>query len=131
MVTSSAAQDLSEHQWEDRLILVLTTDTTNSVFKEQLRELYSDPKGLEDRRLVIYKVLPDQYLRDDRADESWQESPNLYKEFKKSDEPFEVILIGLDGGIKLRKSELLTNEQLFERIDQMPMRKAELKNRQG
>jgi hypothetical protein len=37
-----------------------------------------------------------------------------------------VLLIGLDGEVKLRQSHAATNEQLFGLIDTMPMRRAEL-----
>mgnify|MGYP000892552319 CR=1 FL=1 len=41
-------------------------------------------------------------------------------------ENFEVILIGLDGGIKLRQTEVLTKEDLFNIVYAMPMRRSEL-----
>lgn len=39
--------------------------------------------------------------------------------------PGAVLLIGLDGEVKLRQSHAATNEQLFSLIDAMPMRRAE------
>lgn len=39
--------------------------------------------------------------------------------------PGAVLLIGLDGEVKLRQSHAATNEQLFGLIDAMPMRRAE------
>ena len=36
-----------------------------------------------------------------------------------------VLLIGLDGEVKLRQSHVATNEQLFGFVDAMPMRRAE------
>ncbi|MBK8211301.1 MAG: DUF4174 domain-containing protein [Rhodospirillales bacterium] len=36
-----------------------------------------------------------------------------------------VLLIGLDGELKLRQSRVATNEQLFGLVDAMPMRRAE------
>ena len=44
------------------------------------------------------------------------------------DVPFEISLIGLDGGIKLSQNEILTAEKLFGIIDQMPMRRIEVEN---
>ena len=41
-------------------------------------------------------------------------------------EDFEVILIGLDGGIKLQQTEVLKKEALFNIVDAMPMRRNEL-----
>ena len=39
--------------------------------------------------------------------------------------PGAVLLIGLDGEVKLRQSHVATNEQLFGLVDAMPMRRAE------
>ena len=41
---------------------------------------------------------------------------------------FEVILIGLDGGIKLRQDQTLLKQDLFRIIDAMPMRRNEIRN---
>jgi hypothetical protein len=123
------SQDLSSHQWEDRLVFILTDDTGSTIYQEQIEELYSDQNGLKDRKLVIYTVLPNQFKRDDPEKDGWIQSGDLYSEYKKSDESFEILLIGLDGGVKLRQSEFLSNEDLFGRIDRMPMRRNELRNR--
>ncbi|WP_345165985.1 DUF4174 domain-containing protein [Algibacter aquimarinus] len=40
----------------------------------------------------------------------------------------ELLLIGLDGGIKLRQSKMLYCKDLFSVIDVMPMRKSEINN---
>jgi hypothetical protein len=44
---------------------------------------------------------------------------------------FKVVLIGLDGGIKLQKNGQLTPEELFGTIDSMPMRRAEMNKKQN
>jgi hypothetical protein len=44
---------------------------------------------------------------------------------------FAVILIGKDGGSKLRSDKPLTMEKLNETIDAMPMRQDEMKSKQG
>ncbi|MDZ7613823.1 MAG: hypothetical protein U5K51_09060 [Flavobacteriaceae bacterium] len=40
-------------------------------------------------------------------------SGNLTKKILNDKENFEVILIGLDGGIKLQQTEILTKEEIF------------------
>ena len=39
-----------------------------------------------------------------------------------------MVLIGLDGGVKLEKQEVLSMKELFSIIDAMPMRANELRN---
>lgn len=40
---------------------------------------------------------------------------------------FEALLVGRDGGVKLRSPEPVSPEELFERIDEMPLRRRELR----
>jgi len=57
-----------------------------------------------------------------------QEEPFLRKRFHVSDKDFTVILIGKDGGEKLRSSEVLPFDKLRNIIDAMPMRRQEVQN---
>lgn len=43
---------------------------------------------------------------------------------------YAAVLIGRDGGEKLRASEPIPAEELFARIDEMPMRRRELREQQ-
>ncbi|MGC9344999.1 MAG: DUF4174 domain-containing protein, partial [Bacteroidales bacterium] len=53
---SMTAQDLSSHQWKDRLLIVLTNDNSKKLYDDQMDILNEDIKGLEERKLVIYSV---------------------------------------------------------------------------
>ncbi|TXE12380.1 DUF4174 domain-containing protein [Algoriphagus aquimarinus] len=121
------AQTLSSHQWKNRVIIVHSNDSTSPLFKSQILELKEHQKGLEERRLIIYQTTTEQFKKGLREDANWHKSENDLQHIKKSETVFEVTLLGLDGGIKLRKNELLTCEELFATIDQMPMRRSEIK----
>ena len=43
--------------------------------------------------------------------------------------PFAALLVGLDGGVKARTTEAVDPDAWFARIDAMPMRRAELRER--
>ena len=122
------AQDLSEHNWKNRIVLVFANDTSLKIFNKQLEELGKDLPGILDRKIVIYKILPNKYQRETFEENKWETSSKLFNDHKQTNSSFEVVLIGLDGGIKLSKNELLTTEELFSLIDSMPMRSQELKN---
>ena len=125
----SSAQDLSKHKWENRLILIITDDENNSTFKAQLAELRKDLPGLEERKLIIYQVFPGEYKTGLNGDNK-KKSSRLYNDYKKSGSGFEVVLLGLDGGIKLQQNELLKLEKLYATIDVMPMRRREVERHQ-
>ena len=122
------AQDLSKHQWKDRLVLIIAEEKTEK-FQQQLTELQKHQQGLKERKLVVYKILPEKYSTG-FEEENWKSSTELYKKYKAEKSNFRVILIGLDGGEKLEQTEVLSVEKLFNTIDSMPMRQAEMrKNR--
>ena len=120
-----SAQDLSKHRWENRLILLLTEDENNSTFQSQLAEFRKDLTGLNERRLIIYQVMPGEFKTGLNGDDKIK-SDRLYNDYKKTDSGFEVVLLGLDGGIKLQQGELLQLERLYAIIDAMPMRRREI-----
>lgn len=127
---SMTAQDLSSHQWKDRLLIVLTNDNSKKLYDDQMDILNEDIKGLEERKLVIYSVMPEQYIKGIYS-KKWINSSLLNNRFRQDNKSFEVILIGLDGGIKLRQSDPLSLEKLFATIDAMPMRRNELRNKKN
>ena len=106
----------------------LTDNTNTFTFQNQIEALQNNENGLIERKLIIYQIEQHRY-KIGLMDNEWQNSTKLYKKYKEKNTPFEIVLIGLDGGIKLRQSNLLTCEALFSIIDVMPMRREEIKNR--
>lgn len=124
----SSAQDLSKHKWENRLILLITDDENNPTFKSQIAEFSKDLTGLNERKLIIYQVMPGEYKTGLNGDNK-KKSARLYNDYKKTDAGFEIVLLGLDGGIKLQQNELLQLEKLYATIDVMPMRRSEIERK--
>ncbi len=125
--TNSFGQDLSAHRWENRLLIILTTSKDNPIYKQQVMEFKGSPTKMKERKLLVYQGTPKAYWKglDEPAD--WNEGDALFKKYKTTNSDLEVILIGLDGGIKLRETTLVTAEKLFTLIDSMPMRSSELR----
>ncbi|WP_298495593.1 DUF4174 domain-containing protein [uncultured Algibacter sp.] len=122
------SQNITAHQWENRVLLVLTDNADTCTFQNQIKELQENENGLKDRKLIVYQIKEDTFSIG-LKNEKWQNSSKLYKTYKSTNSPFEVVLIGLDGGIKLRQNYILTCKKLFKTIDVMPMRKSELKRK--
>lgn len=106
-------QDLSTYQWKNRLIL-LVGDTTNVKLKKQKSILNNHKLELLERDILILQITNPENLQ-----------INLEASFKG------LILIGKDGGAKLKKEFPVAAIKLFEIIDSMPMRKAEIKRNKG
>ena len=122
IIMITAAQDFSKHKWENRLLVIFTQDSDNSSYQKQLKELIENKEDLLERKILVYHILPEIYKIGLNTENEWKENTN----YKVKDIPFEISLIGLDGGIKLSQTEILTAEKLFGIIDQMPMRRIEI-----
>ncbi len=120
-------QQIEKHTWKERVLIILTHNKENAIYKQQLAAFNSDTEGIKERKLVVYSVTPAAYATG-TFDLLWTVNTTFYKRYKKTNDNYEILLIGLDGGIKLRNTTLLTLKDLYGIIDAMPMRKGALKN---
>ena len=129
-ISNMIAQDLSQHQWKNRLLLVYTDNVQNKIYQEQIKLLKNNKRGTEDRKLIIYQFNGHKSKKGLIDSSAWQlaEKDNQLKYFSMPQDKFEIVLVGLDGGIKLRQHSVLDIETLFSTIDSMPMRRQELSN---
>ena len=124
------AQNLEKHTWKNRILIVKTSDSASAIYQEQIKEFSNATDEMKVRKFVLYKITKDHFEMIDFT------NPELIDSGKITGKPigmtlndkenFEVILIGLDGGIKLRQTEVLTKEALFNIVDAMPMRRSEI-----
>jgi len=128
-MVNAFSQDLSDHRWKNRLIVIVTENTDSQTYLAQMKEFEGNETGLNERKLLVFSATPLGYALGTKRYSKWQASNDLYKQFKRKDRAFEVILIGLDGSIKTRKTGLLKIEELLAIIDGMPMRRQEIKNK--
>lgn len=122
-----SAQDLSVHKWENRLLILLTEDTEEMTYKKQLEELRNCRKGIKDRKLFVYQSTKNKFRMGVETEGDWRKSSGIYKKYKGNKSGFQILLNGLDGGVKMDESEIISCEKLFGIIDSMPMRKAEMR----
>ena len=122
MTKDSIGQNLKNHQWKNRVLLVLSNSESNRAFKKQMLQ-FTDVEALKERKLLVYQIFPDNYLLGKKR----EKSTLFFEQFMKDKETFRVVLIGLDGGIKYSQTEVLSRDKLFDIIDSMPMRQAEIR----
>lgn len=120
------AQDFIRHKWENRLVLILTDQIDNEKYRNQVEELKNHLDGVNERKILVYHITPESF-KVGLSDAKWQKAETDYSLYKETDSQPEIILIGLDGGIKLRVNEFLSCQKLFATIDAMPMRMQEMK----
>jgi hypothetical protein len=121
------AQSLDWYKWKNRIVLIITNNENSKMYQDQLELLKTSKAGLQERKVMVCRAMPSQFTFG-YGNFTWIHYPNIYDKYHdyKSAVNFEVLLIGLDGEVKLRQTEMLDIEKLFSTIDVMPMRRAEM-----
>lgn len=126
-------QDLKAHQWQERVLIIQTSDTRSTAYQEQLAVLKGQATALAERKIVLYKVIGNTYQKiafpDTTIATKGTLNGALQKLVNKNQAPFLITLIGLDGGKKRQQTTILTVTDLYRLIDGMPMRRYEIKNK--
>lgn len=123
------AQTLKEYRWNNRLLVISDPEKNTNLEAQQLQLLAKNPAALEERDLLIVKIENDSIYKVLNRDQNLILDPSGIKSLKRDHAAFSILLIGLDGGIKLRQNTPITREDLFALIDGMPMRRAEIRSK--
>ena len=118
--TKSNAQSLSDYKWKNRIILLM--DSESETLKEQLALLKDRQNELRERDLLIFRYAKGKLLDIDGNATPLDVKSVPYKDYDG------LLLLGKDGDVKLKKEFIVPPEEIFELIDSMPMRRAEMKN---
>ncbi len=126
-----SAQNLDKHQWNNRVLIIATSNSSSGLYLDQIREFKNANEELKDRKLVIYEVVGNEYKMTNYVQNTSTDFQAITSDLRSlnlnTQSDFSVSLIGLDSGIKLQQVDLLKKEELFRIIDVMPMRRSELK----
>ena len=124
----SYTQHLDKHQWKDRLLLVIVDSYESKSLQKQLALFKDTEKELAERKLVVYQTTPFDYKEGMQSSKSLKGS-SLYQQYNQQKKDFKLILIGLDGGVKESYFNPTPPAEIYDIIDQMPMRQQELRNK--
>ena len=128
----SNSQDLNDFKWINRVLIVKTLKSNSKKLADQLIEFKNLNEDFKERKLILVTITKDDFLLVDFTSNvsrsSGKVSESISKNILDQNNDFEVILIGLDGGIKLRENQTLLKQDLFRIIDAMPMRRKEIRN---
>lgn len=115
------AQELGDFRWQYRVLLLMDPYGSPNC-QSQLKLLKAHSTEIQQRDILIF-------VFDGKAllDENGSLSPVSVRDVPYPN--FEgVILIGKDGGVKLKKKYLQTAQYIFDRIDAMPLRRVDLRD---
>ncbi|KUF12846.1 hypothetical protein AVJ23_01895 [Pseudoponticoccus marisrubri] len=106
--------ELGDLQWQARPVLVFADGPEDQRFRQQMTALRASSDGLAARDIVV--------LTDTDPSAKGRLRAAL------AVEGFTVLLVGKDGGVKLRSDEPIATDDLFSTIDAMPMRQREMRD---
>ncbi|MEO9872046.1 DUF4174 domain-containing protein [Ekhidna sp.] len=122
---------ITQYKWEKRVLIFSAQSPTNIGYKKQEQSLKREKRGMKDRDLIIYRLYNDHWLDHQMKPISEAEAESIRHAYNISENEFSVILVGKDGGVKMRKNDIVSTKELFALIDSMPMRKREMKEQDG
>lgn len=119
---------LLKHQWKKRIIIVSASSPKHIGYREQQALLSQNKKGMKERDLIIYRLYNDHWLDPQENALTESEAKAIREAYALPINEFMVVLIGKDGGVKLRERDPVETRTIFQLIDSMPMRKQEIDN---
>ncbi len=115
------SQNLDDFQWKNRILVLADTDANQKKLKTAYHLLKTHKKELEEREVIVL------FFNDERLFNANQETVDYNLNLPKNYRGY--LLIGKDGGIKMREAYPLEPKKIFDRIDAMPMRRAEMRTK--
>jgi hypothetical protein len=119
--------DFEQFKWKNRLLLVFAPDSNHPLFESLQRDISTQKQAVDDRDLVIFKILGVGMSTMGDSELDPHTAASLRERFDISPKAFSLILVGKDGGIKLRRNDPVKLEEIFRLIDSMPMRQDEMR----
>jgi hypothetical protein len=117
IVRPAADSDLSEFLWTNRPVVIFADNAADPRFQEQMERLSEDQHMLAERDVIV--------LTDT--------DPKARSALRKKLRPrgFMLVIIGKDGGVKLRKPHPWSVRENTRSIDKFPSRLREVEERRG
>ncbi len=123
------AIDLKQYQWKNRLLLIFSPAAETPAYRALKRELAQQAGEVRERQLLVFHVLEQgqSFLNGQQISPAGAES--LRQGFGVAPGTFTVVLVGKDGGVKLKREARVALADIFGLIDSMPMRRQEMQGK--
>jgi len=116
-------ENLDGFLWQNRLIVVFTDSSRMAEFETQFA---AEDYAIVDRHILWFIVVDNRVTTNYMGRLSSWLASNLRDRYSRLSTSLEVVLIGKDGGVKSRQP-FLDSSAIYWQIDQMPMRRAEMR----
>jgi len=123
------AIDIEHFRWKKRLLLVFAAENAQSHYQSLANEISSRQADVNDRDLVVFEIIESGTSRMNGSPIEPQKAASIREQFEITPNSFTVILVGKDGGIKMKRNDQVRLEEIFRLIDSMPMRQEEMRTK--
>ncbi|MEI4486725.1 DUF4174 domain-containing protein [Frigidibacter sp. MR17.14] len=103
--------DLDDFRWQARPVLIFAPSADDPQYRAAMAALQARSAALAERRIVVL------------SDTAPEAAGRLRTGF--GVEGFRMLLVGLDGGVKMDEARPIAIETLLDTIDRMPMRQGQ------
>ncbi|REC95167.1 DUF4174 domain-containing protein [Kushneria indalinina] len=122
--SNPAANPLLADKWQSRPLVMVTPSTDNSDY-ERMRGIIETQRGaFNDREMVLYTVENGDGMKEGQPLTAAETGALLSSLDLNAHGPLTTVLIGKDGGKKVQQEGFVDPRQLFDTVDNMPMRRA-------
>lgn len=127
--TDAISMDLARFEWKNRLLLIFAPDVMHPHYEQIDAEINAQSAEVRDRDLVVFEIFDKDPSQMDASPLSPADADALRKHFGISRQMYALILVGKDGGVKLKREDRVPLSEIFELIDSMPMRTEEMRQK--
>jgi hypothetical protein len=121
--------DLTQFQWKNRLLFLFAEDANDPFFKNLQNQIMAQKAEVDDRDLIIFELPVQGPARMGATPLDRKEADSIRTHFAIPSNTFSLILVGKDGGIKLKREDRVDLSDVFGLIDSMPMRQREMQQK--
>lgn len=121
--------DLEEYKWKNRLLVVFSPSEDYARYQDLEKQLRDQEREIIDRHLLVFHIFESGESRLGNSSIDQQLAAQLRNCFSAKPGEFIVVLIGKDGGEKLRRGTDVDIGEILALIDSMPMRQREMRER--
>ena len=126
MPARAVAAELGDYLWTSRPLLVFAPTDNDPRLVETVRQIEASRCDFVERDMVLGLIVTDGISTLDGQVVDTSQAQRLLSEFGIGANSFSVVLIGKDGGEKLRVNDVPDLQAIYAVIDGMPMRGREM-----
>jgi hypothetical protein len=128
MVFSSLNNDnvtLNDLRWKNRVVIFFQGQG-----QKETKDIDSLKSELEERK-IVFLAIGDTFTTNSEYKFSQKFIRSLKEKYALKNSDGNWLLIGLDGGVKLKSEDSLDWDLVFRTVEAMPMRQSEIKKKDG